>query len=101
MDSAIVMAYEVRMRPQDKQWSDWIEGQWGKVAGGISALNDRWMGHLNGPLNIGQIAVGCALGYVDLRHDARNWRKDNPALADWYKTFESRPSMVSTRPPAA
>jgi glutathione S-transferase len=59
------------------------------------------MSHLSGPLDMGQIAVACALAYVDFRHDARGWRQGNDSLASWFKEFESRPSMQSTVPPAA
>jgi glutathione S-transferase len=101
LDAALAMTYEVRMRPADKQWSEWVDGQWGKIERACAALNNRWMSHLQGPLDMGQIAVACALGYVDFRHDARGWRKDNDALAAWAKTFDSRPSMAATVPPAA
>jgi hypothetical protein len=59
------------------------------------------MSHLNGPLDMGQIAVACALGYVDLRHDARGWRSGNDTLAAWYAEFSKRPSMQHTVPPAS
>jgi len=98
MDSTVSMAYEVRLRPETEQSPDWIEAQWGKAARAIAAINSRWMSHLNGPLNAAQIAVGCALGYVDLRHDARNWRKGNDALAKWQAEFETRTSMQDTQP---
>jgi glutathione S-transferase len=98
MDATVSMAYEVRLRPDSEQSSDWIEAQWGKAARGIGAINGRWMSHLNGPLNAGQIGVACALGYVDLRHDARNWRNGNDALAKWYAEFETRDSMQATKP---
>jgi len=99
MDAAVSATYERRMRPEDKQWDDWEAAQMGKVLGACAALNARWMSHLKGPLDIGHIAVGCALGYVDFRHPNSNWRKGNEALADWYTDFESRPSMLETRPP--
>jgi len=99
MDAAVLAVYERRVRPEDKQFDGWIEAQWGKVAGGLSALNSKWMGHLNGPMDMGHIAVGCALGYLDLRHGDRDWRQGNDALAAWFKTFESRDSMAMTRPP--
>ncbi|MFS4581759.1 glutathione S-transferase [Phaeobacter sp. C3_T13_0] len=99
MDAAVLLAYEKRLRPEDKQWPEWIEGQTGKVLGGCSALNTRWMAHLKGPMRIGQIAVACALAYVDFRHPDMGWRKGNDALADWYAEFDSRPSMQATRPP--
>jgi len=98
MDATVAMAYEVRLRPETEQSSDWIEAQWGKAARGLEAINARWMSHLNGPLNAAQIAVGCALGYIDLRHDARNWRKGNDALAKWQAEFEDRKSMQDTKP---
>lgn len=99
MDAAILMTYEARMRPETLRWNDWSEAQWAKVARACAALNARWMGHLSGPMDIGHIAVACALAYVDFRHGARNWRRDNDALAAWFETFESRPSMAATRPP--
>jgi len=100
LDAALAMTYEARVRPADKQWDAWVDSQWTKVERACAALNTRWMSHLQGPLDIGQIAVGCALGYVDFRHDARGWRKGNDALAKWYAAFSERPSMVSTVPPA-
>ena len=100
MDSAVSMAYETRLRPKDMQYGDWIEAQWTKVARAISALNARWMSHLSGPVDMGHISVACALSYVDFRHDARNWRAGNEALAQWHADFDSRPSMQATQPPA-
>ncbi|WP_170349658.1 MULTISPECIES: glutathione S-transferase [Ruegeria] len=100
MDSALAVAYEERFRPEDKQWDLWKDAQWGKIERACAALNQRWMAHLAGPLDMGQIAVACALGYLDLRHDARGWRKGNDALAAWYADFSERPGMVATRPPA-
>lgn len=98
MDAGVSISYEMRMRPEDRQWDGWMDAQWGKIASACRALNDRWMSHLYGPLDIGQIAVGCALGYLDFRHDARGWRQDCDALAAWYATFAERPSMIETRP---
>ena len=101
MDAAVSMAYETRLRPADKQWDGWLDAQWGKVTSACAALENRWMGHLQGELNIGQIAVACALGYLDFRHDARGWRDGVPGLAAWYAAFSERPSMVASAPPEA
>ncbi|WP_226783149.1 glutathione S-transferase [Oceaniglobus trochenteri] len=98
MDAAVSMTYERRVRPEEKQFDGWIEAQWGKIARSLDTLNSRWMSHLNGPLDMGQISVGCALGYLDLRHDARGWRNGHDALTRWYETFAQRPSMQATRP---
>ena len=101
MDSAVSMAYEVRLRPEQTQSTEWIEAQWGKVARALDVLNARWISHLSGSVTMGHVSVGCALGYLDLRHGARNWRQGNDALAAWFADFESRPSMQATLPPAA
>ena len=71
MDAAVSMTYERRIRPEDKVYEPWIEAQWSKVSRALDALNERWMSHLEGPLCMGQLALGCALGYLDFRHDAR------------------------------
>ncbi len=100
LDAALAMTYEARLRPEDKQWPEWVDGQWDKIARACTAVNERWMSHLAGPLDMGQIALACALGYVDFRHGARNWRAGNEALADWYTGFESRADFAATAPPA-
>ncbi|MEL7165423.1 MAG: glutathione S-transferase [Pseudomonadota bacterium] len=98
MESAVSMTYEGRLRPPQKQSEEWVEAQWQKVSRALDALENRWLANLQGPLDMGQISVGCALGYLDLRHDARNWRADRGALAQWYESFAERPSMKSTIP---
>lgn len=98
MEAALAMTYEVRFRPEELRHAPWVEGQWAKAARALNAVNARWMSHLAGPLDMSQIAMGCALGYLDFRHDARGWRRDNPALSDWYATFSRRESMVATAP---
>ena len=99
LDAALALTYENRLRPEGKRWDDWSDAQWSKIASACSALNSRWMSHLNGPLDMGQIAVACALGYVDFRHDARNWRQGCDALSDWFAAFSERESMQNTLPP--
>ena len=101
LDAALLMTYEGRLRPEEKRMEDWVEGQWHKISRSCTALNTRWMSQLSGPLAVGQIAVACALAYVDFRHGARGWRQGNDTLAAWFETFDSRPAMQATRPPAA
>lgn len=98
MDAALLMIYEARFRPEDKQFPEWVDSQWSKAAGALKALNENWIDQLNGPLHMGQIAVACALGYLDFRHADRNWRDGNDALAAWFAKFETRASMVATKP---
>lgn len=98
MDAAILMVYEHRVRPENLVFEDWIEAQWAKVIRSVKAVNDRWMGHLNGPLDASHIAIGCALAYLDFRQPSRDWRSGNDALAAWFTTFAERDSMKETAP---
>ena len=100
MEAALAITYETRMRPEDKQFADWMDAQWAKVAAATGAIEDRWMSHLTGPLDMAQIATGCALAYLDLRHDARGWRTDRPQLAAWHASFMQRPAMQATVAPS-
>ena len=97
-DAAVLMVYEGRSRPEDKQHSPWVEGQWAKIARSLDALEPGWMSHLAGPLNIGQIAVACALSYLDFRHGDRDWRAGHTELANWHAAFSERSSMQDTAP---
>lgn len=98
MDAGVAMIYEARMRPEDKQWDGWLDAQWRKVEGALDALENRWISHLSGPLDIGQIAVASALGYIDFRHGERAWRAARPQLSAWHEVFDQRASMQATRP---
>ncbi len=98
MDAAILMRYEILARPEDKRSSEWVEGQWGKIARSLDALEGRWISHLSGPIDMGQIAVACALGYLDFRLADRDWHSTHPALAKWYDAFAARDSMKATAP---
>ena len=96
MDSAVSISYELRLRSQGKVSTEWTDAQWAKVMGGCDALQNQWMDLLNGPLNMAHISIACALGYLDLRHDARNWRQGHDALAAWFADFSKRPSFHKT-----
>ena len=47
-------------------------------------------------LDIGSIAVACALGYLDLRFPTEPWRESRPRLATWFDAMMQRPCMVRT-----
>jgi len=96
MDSAVSISYELRLRSQEKVSTEWTDAQWAKVTGGCDALQNQWMDLLNGPLTMAHISIACALGYLDLRHDARNWRQGHDGLAAWFADFSKRSSLQDT-----
>ena len=47
---------------------------------------------------IGHVAIGVALGYLDFRFAAEQWREGHPRLAAWHATFNARPSVIANLP---
>ena len=50
------------------------------------------------PLNIGHVALGCMLGYMDFRFETLGWRAKVPKLAHWNERIAARPSFAATEP---
>jgi glutathione S-transferase len=69
-----------------------------KVAACLRQLDAQAQALADAPLSIGQVAVGCALGYLDYRFDALAWRHGAPRLADWFSGLRARPSFQATEP---
>ncbi|MDH5797147.1 MAG: glutathione S-transferase family protein [Paracoccaceae bacterium] len=101
MDSALGIVYEKRVRPEGMHYAPVMEGHWSKIERMLGGLDRNWLDLLEAPLNIGQISVACALGYLDFRLSDRDWRSANPKLSAWYESFSARDSMKATVPPAA
>ena len=105
LEAAILGRYET-VRPKEFQWQDWIDAQLRKVRGALAALEiEVERGELGtggtGAVTIGQIAIGCALGYLDFRYQSEDWRARQRRLAAWYVGFAERKSMQLTVPRAA
>lgn len=98
LDAAVLSRYEGFLRPEDKRWDPWLEGQMEKIGAALDALEEGWMDDLTGGMTLGVIAVGCALGYLDFRFSQLDWRAGHPRLAAWFGEFSKRPSMVDTDP---
>ncbi len=98
MESAVSMVYEVRLRPENEQSPAWIDAQWSKVTHALAALEANQFAAATGDVNMGQLAVACALGSRDFRHAGRNWQADFPKLAAWQQQIGQRASMMATTP---
>jgi glutathione S-transferase len=97
MDASVLRVYETRWRTPELQSQRWLDYQRGKVERGLDVL-EAAPPALSGRPSIGQIAVACVLGYLDLRF-AGEWRKSYPKLVAWLDDFSSKvPSFEATRP---
>jgi len=51
-----------------------------------------------GEIDVGAIAIACALGWLQFRFPDWDWRGNRPRLATWFDTLMARPSFQSTMP---
>ena len=106
LDAAILGRYE-SLRPREFQWQEWIDAQLRKVRGALSALEmECEAGDLpgvpdGGVPTIGQITIGCGLGYLDFRYASEAWRERHKRLSAWYEDFAKRRAMQQTVPKEA
>ena len=96
LDAAILRRLEGQ-RPSTQQSQGWLERQAAAVKRGMDALEEE-AGRWRDTPTIGQIAAGCACGYLDFRFGQEDWRPARPRLAAWYARFAKRPSMQATAP---
>ncbi len=93
-DAAVLCRGE-SMRPKDAARDAVIATQKQKISRSLAVLEaDMPANHLD----IGSIAVACALGYLDLRFAGDPWRDGRPALAGWYDTMQQHPCIAATKP---
>ena len=97
---ACVSSYQELRRPDGERSLGWVERQRGKVDRTLVTLEAE-AASLEGDPDIGNIAVACALAYIDLRMPDLDWRAAAPRLTNWYEGFAKNPFMTETAPPPA
>lgn len=95
-DAALLQVYETRFRPEEGRNAAWVANQASKVSRALTALELAPPAYEGAP-RIGEIALACALGYLDLRFPG-SWRTEHAALVAWLDAFAARvPSFEETR----
>jgi glutathione S-transferase len=98
LDAALLARYELTARPDDVQWPALREALLTKVAACLAEI-DAIAGELRtAQPTIGEITLGCALGYLDFRFPELDWRAQHPQAAAWNEVFQGLPAMQATRP---
>jgi len=96
LDAAILLRNE-RQRPAAQQSSEWTDWQFGKVRAGLDHIEST-TSDLSTELDMGHIAVACALGYMPLRLAELAGLEAWPRLRQWYAALLERPAFAQTRP---
>jgi glutathione S-transferase len=97
LDAAVLIRYEEALRPKERRWQDWVDGQLLKIRTALDALERE---PLEGAFDIGAISIACALGYLDFRFASESWRASRPRLSAWEAVVSKRPSLAATVPTA-
>jgi glutathione S-transferase len=96
MDAALLQVYEGRWREAGRHEKKWVDHQAGKVSRALAWL-EQHPPQIAGEVNVGHIAVACALGYLDLRFGG-SWRAGHPRLVAWLDAFAAKvPAFELTR----
>ncbi len=103
LDAALLARMEaVWTERQESQRSQaWIDRQLDKIQHALRAMNN---GLGDKPfcsgihLTLSDIAVGCAVGYLDFRFPQIDWRTPYPNLHKLYDKLAQRPSFVDSLP---
>ena len=103
LDAAILVRLERTFegRKESERCQAWIERQLGKVDASLKALSQ---GLGDKPfcsgihLSLSDIAVGCALGWLEFRFPEIAWRAEYPNLGRLLDKLMLRPSFAQTRP---
>ncbi|NVM89205.1 glutathione S-transferase N-terminal domain-containing protein [Variovorax sp. SG517] len=103
MDAGVLWRLEATWsgRADGERSAAWIERQRAKVEDGVAAmakgLGDKpFCSGIH--LSLSDIAVGCTLGWLDLRFPEIDWRGDHANLAKLYDKLMLRPSFIDTKP---
>lgn len=103
MDAAILARMEAHWpgRAQGERSKAWIDRQLGKVNASVKAMSQ---GLGDKPycagiyLSLADIAVGCALDYLDFRFPEIDWRGSYPNLGKLQDKLMQRQSFVDSKP---
>ncbi|MGC3963146.1 MAG: glutathione S-transferase [Rhodocyclaceae bacterium] len=100
VDAAVAIRMELQ-RPTEIRVATWLDRQNAKVVRGLDALEQRaakneW---LAGPsMTLADIALGCALFWLDFRQIHDDWRNGRPALTALADRLAQRDSFQNTLP---
>jgi len=95
IEAAVASVVEQLRRPKAFVYQGTLDRQKGKIVGTLNRIAAMELPRV---ANIGSIALGCALGYLDFRMPQLGWRDGRTALAQWFEPFSQRASMQATIP---
>jgi glutathione S-transferase len=93
IEAGIAVRWDIERRPPALRWPSYAEAQTGKLVAAYDFVEQE--AELDGPPDIGQIALATALSWIEFRALA-DFKERRPRLTRWYDAFSRRPSMFAT-----
>jgi len=101
LDAAVAMRVEETQRDPAHRSPAWVERQAGKIRASLRAMSAGLADHswcTGNHFTLADIAVGCALMWLELRFPQFTWREEYPRLARLADKLAERPSFRDTVP---
>ena len=98
LETLSMRRHEVRRPAGERSASEMLK-QKGKGDAALAVIESEAALLGSDEVTIGEIAIGCCLGYMDFRFAEEPWRGSCPTLAKWFDVFSKRKSMIETIPP--
>jgi glutathione S-transferase len=101
LDAAVLIRVEHTQRPEAHRDAGWIARQQRKIDEGLVAMSQGLGGNAwcaGNHYSLADIALGCALGYLDFRYPELAWRDKHPNLDKQFAKLSQRQSFVDTIP---
>jgi glutathione S-transferase len=102
-DAAILARLEATWsgRTDAQRSQAWIDRQMGKIHASLKAMSQGLADRsfcAGTHFSLADVAVGCALGYLDFRFPQIDWREAYPSLAKLSGKLAARASFIETKP---
>ena len=101
LDAALLIRTELTQREEALRDQKWIARQMGKIEAALAVMSqdlgeNTW--YCDGKYSLADIAVGCALGYLDFRFAQLGWRAQYPNLGALAERLAERQPFLDTKP---
>jgi glutathione S-transferase len=101
LDAAVLIRLESTQRPEAHRIEAWVARQQRKIDEGLVAMSQGLSGNAwcaGNHYSLADIALGCALGYLDFRFPHIDWREKHPNLDKHFAKLSKRQSFIDTVP---
>lgn len=100
LDAAVGIRLELQ-RPKQQRSASWMKREQDVIDRALAVMAieldaNHWC--MGTPFTFADVALGCALGYLDFRFPDIDWRNRHPNLARLHEQLMQRPSFADTVP---